>query len=405
MTTTQAIHIEGLSKCYRIGHQREKTLGGTLLQRLSLPGRRRDEEIFWALDDVHLEVQQGEVLGIIGRNGAGKTTLLKLLSRITYPTRGSFTIRGRVASLLEVGTGFHPELSGRENIFLNGTILGMTRSEVRERFDEIVDFSGVEQFLDTPVKRYSSGMFVRLAFSIAAHLDPEVLIIDEVLAVGDAAFQRKCLGKMGEVARRGRTVLFVSHNMGAVKQLCTRAVMIEKGRIAFRGNTGDTIAAYYSGQEAEMTGYRQRYGNRRAEFISWSMTGDDGLPRTEFRMGEAIMLLFNVRFNDKVVELDFGISIRDHAGEPLTHILNHDERYGISGEKGQERQFSVRMPQVMLSPGKYAISVGMEKFAEDMDVMEDAFSFSMIQGEGIGRTTPYPSNVRFYLPCEWRTTP
>ncbi|MFC4677501.1 ABC transporter ATP-binding protein [Desulfovibrio legallii] len=231
------ISVEGLGKSYTIRHEgqtRYKSLREELFklpQRL-LQRRCQNQEEFWALKDVSFDVMPGDRVGIIGRNGAGKSTLLKLLSRITEPTTGRITLRGRVASLLEVGTGFHPELTGRENIFLNGAILGMSRAEVRRKFDEIVDFAGVEKFLDTPVKRYSSGMYVRLAFAVAAHLEPEILIVDEVLAVGDAEFQKKCLGKMEEVGKEGRTVLFVSHNMGAIQQLCSRALMLQHGSLA-----------------------------------------------------------------------------------------------------------------------------------------------------------------------------
>ena len=215
--------------------------------------KQNSEEDFWVLKDVSFEIKQGEVVGIIGRNGAGKSTLLKILSRITEPTKGRITLRGRVASLLEVGTGFHPELTGRENIFLNGAILGMTRAEIRAKFDEIVAFSEVEKFLDTPVKRYSSGMYVRLAFAVAAHLEPEILVVDEVLAVGDAAFQKKCLGKMQEVARGdGRTILFVSHNIGAVSSLCTRGIYLKSGRLGITGEMQTVIHAYM----AENVGHR-----------------------------------------------------------------------------------------------------------------------------------------------------
>ena len=206
--------------------------------------KKGDSDLVWALRDINFEVQQGEVLGIIGRNGAGKSTLLKLLSRVTQPTTGSIKVRGRIASLLEVGTGFHPELSGRENIFLNGAILGMTKAEIRSKFDEIVDFSGVERYIDTPVKRYSSGMYVRLAFAVAAHLEPEILIIDEVLAVGDAEFQKKCLGKMKDVSGQGRTVLFVSHNMVAVKTLCTRGILLENGMVKYAGLSDSAVSEY-----------------------------------------------------------------------------------------------------------------------------------------------------------------
>jgi len=253
------ISVENLGKKYRIKHQAERQRYTALRDVLSNKvkdlfkkrktenGKRKSEEDFWALKDVSFEVKRGEVVGIIGRNGAGKSTLLKVLSRITEPTTGRVHLKGRVASLLEVGTGFHPELTGRENIFLNGAILGMSRAEIRKKFDEIVAFAEVEKFLDTPVKRYSSGMYVRLAFAVAAHLEPEILIVDEVLAVGDSEFQKKCLGKMQSVAsKEGRTVLFVSHNMQAVTSLCTAAILIQNGKIAIFGDTSRVIMQYLS---------------------------------------------------------------------------------------------------------------------------------------------------------------
>jgi lipopolysaccharide transport system ATP-binding protein len=250
------IRIENLGKKYFLKHQqgaqRYHALRDVLAHRLKtgfgLWGRNgtsgSSTEEFWALKEINFEVNEGEVMGIIGRNGAGKSTLLKVLSRITEPTTGRVTLNGRVASLLEVGTGFHPELTGRENIFLNGSILGMTRREIAQKFDEIVAFADVEKFLDTPVKRYSSGMYVRLAFAVAAHLEPEILVVDEVLAVGDAAFQKKCLGKMGEVAKGGRTVLFVSHNMGVIQSLCQSVVRLQAGQLVGRGNVADQILEY-----------------------------------------------------------------------------------------------------------------------------------------------------------------
>ena len=250
------IRIENLSKSYRIEHGRQRgeyrTLRESLTDAATWPLRKLrgqsngSVEEFWALKDINLEIQQGEVVGIIGRNGAGKSTLLKILSRITAPTTGRVELHGRVGSLLEVGTGFHNELTGRENIFLNGSILGMTKSEIQKNFDSIVDFSGIEKFLDTPVKRYSSGMYVRLAFAVAAHLEPEIMIVDEVLAVGDAEFQKKCMGKMSEVAKGGRTILFVSHNMIAVNKLCSRAVLLEKGQLMEDGLPCSITNSYLS---------------------------------------------------------------------------------------------------------------------------------------------------------------
>lgn len=248
-----AIRVEHLSKQYRLGGRQAgyRTFREAMLKSLAAPvrwmrGERKTIETFWALDDVSFEIKQGEALGIIGRNGAGKSTLLKILSRITKPTKGRVDLYGRVASLLEVGTGFHPELSGRDNIYLNAAILGMNRAEINRKFDEIVDFAEVEKFLDTPVKYYSSGMYVRLAFSVAAHLEPEILIVDEVLAVGDAEFQKKCLGKMDDVAHEGRTVLFVSHNMAAIRKLCTNGILLEHGSIVKSGNI-DVVVEAYSG--------------------------------------------------------------------------------------------------------------------------------------------------------------
>lgn len=244
-----AIRIEGLSKVYRLGETHENTFSDRLVQIGRTLFRRRQRERtapvdFWALRDINLDIREGEAIGIIGGNGAGKSTLLKILSRITPPTTGRAVVRGRLSSLLEVGTGFHPELTGRENVYLNGTILGMRKAEVARKFDEIVAFSGVEQFIDTPVKRYSSGMYVRLAFAVAAHLEPDVLIIDEVLAVGDAEFQKRCLGKMGDVAREGRTVLFVSHNMAAIQKLCSQAVWLKNGHLERVGNPAEVVCDY-----------------------------------------------------------------------------------------------------------------------------------------------------------------
>jgi len=254
--TQPAIKVEGLYKEYVVGHANQRhdtfyelltsTLKAPLKRLRSLGGEAEEKERFWALQDVNFEVQPGEVVGIIGRNGAGKSTLLKILSRITAPTKGRVEVRGRLASLLEVGTGFHPELSGRENIYLNATILGMGQKEINRKFDEIVEFSGVEKFLDTPVKRYSSGMYVRLAFSVAAHVEADILLVDEVLAVGDADFQKRCLGMMGDVARGGRTVLFVSHNLTALRNLCTSGLLLESGRPKALGKIGDVLNQYSS---------------------------------------------------------------------------------------------------------------------------------------------------------------
>lgn len=262
-----AISVRNLSKVYSIGSRnlQLQTFGEAVVERLRRPLRRKPQQNFWALKDISFDVKKGEVVGIIGRNGAGKSTLLKVLSRITEPTAGRIKLFGRIGSLLEVGTGFHPELTGRENIYLNGAILGMSRAEIRKQFDAIVDFAEVERFLDTPVKRYSSGMYVRLAFAVAAHLDPEILVIDEVLAVGDMQFHRKCLGKMSEVARAGRTVLFVSHNMAAVRQLCTAALLLTEGRCIVQGTVQDCMQLYLKREqhkEAAIARLVRHFGDR-----------------------------------------------------------------------------------------------------------------------------------------------
>jgi lipopolysaccharide transport system ATP-binding protein len=283
------IRVDNLSKKYILSYQQEGTYRYKALRDVIATGTKSfvknfvksaaskvpdtSREEFWALKGISFEVKQGEAVGIIGRNGAGKSTLLKLLSRITEPTNGNIAIKGRVASLLEVGTGFHPELTGRENIFLNGAILGMGRVEIKQKFDEIVAFAEVEQFLDTPVKRYSSGMYVRLAFSVAAHLEPEILIVDEVLAVGDSAFQKKCLGKMGDVAtKEGRTVLFVSHSMQAITQLTKRCVLLSKGDIQFDGHTDKAVRLYIAGQQTsdELPAYYQAPANKTGNHVAWA---------------------------------------------------------------------------------------------------------------------------------------
>ena len=324
--TQPAIRMERLTKRYRIGERAPyRTLRGVLNRALAPPFLRRRparaeaEDYVWAVNDVTFDVEQGEVLGLIGRNGAGKSTLLKLIARITEPTSGHAEVRGVLGALLEVGTGFHLELTGRENIYLNGAILGMRRAAINRRFDEIVDFSGVERFLDTPVKHYSSGMFLRLAFSVAAHLEPDILVVDEVLAVGDAEFQRKCLGKVHDVSSEGRTVLLVSHNLAAVTGLCSRTVWLDQGGVAAIGETEDVVRRYLAASEAgaggDLAERRDREGTGRLRFTAFRVESADGAPVQAVMSGDSVRL---------VAEYAAEPGIRDVTARfQLTNSLGH----------------------------------------------------------------------------------
>jgi lipopolysaccharide transport system ATP-binding protein len=305
------IHVEGLGKRYRVG-QRESyhALRDVLARAFASPFRRkRPIDFLWALEDINFDVKQGEVVGLIGRNGAGKTTLLKLLSRITRPTSGFAEIRGRVGSLLEVGTGFHPELTGRENVYLSGAILGMSKREIDSKHDAIVEFAGVERFLDSPLKHYSTGMQMRLAFSVAAHLEPEILLVDEVLAVGDMQFQKKCLGKMGEVAKTGRTIVFVSHQMNQIRRLCERVIWIDAGGVARDGSASEVVAAYEAEMSSgEATGTSTARGER-TRFVSWAIREAPAtLPNNLATMGR-VTVVFTVKVHEPVKEGHHGIAL------------------------------------------------------------------------------------------------
>jgi lipopolysaccharide transport system ATP-binding protein len=328
-----AIRVENLSKRYRIGEREPyKTLRDTIAKAVSSPFHRirnssgqpsvvgGHNNFIWALKDVSFEIKQGEVVGIIGRNGAGKTTLLKILSRITEPTEGYAEVRGRVGSLLEVGTGFHPELTGRENIYLNGAILGMKKREIDRKFDEIVEFAEIEKFIDTPVKRYSSGMYVRLAFAVAAHLEPEILLVDEVLAVGDAAFQKKCLGKMGDVAKEGRTVLFVSHNMDAIRKLCPRAIRLDNGNIKSVGSTDSVITQYLGDGALEITPYVSLPtipSDSPGTGISLQFFASDGTSRAWFHLDEPWQIVFEFEIFKPTAHVIAAVGIVTFGSVPI----------------------------------------------------------------------------------------
>ncbi|PWB67742.1 MAG: ABC transporter ATP-binding protein [Holophagae bacterium] len=331
--TAPAIRAEGIGKRYRLGeHHSFGSLRETLVDRLRSIGRARpdaEKASIWALRDVSFEITPGEAVGIIGRNGAGKSTLLKVLSRITEPTEGRAEIRGRVGSLLEVGTGFHPELTGRENIFLNGAILGMRRTEIAAKFDEIVAFAEVERFIDTPVKRYSSGMYLRLAFAVAAHLEPEILLVDEVLAVGDLAFQKKCLGRMKSVSQEGRTVLFVSHNLAAIRSLCSRAMLLQDGRLEAAGPVDEVIELYVrdaAASAAATVKLPRPAGADTAVGVSLQFTTEDGQPRTEFRLNEPWRIRFDFECLREADHVIAGVGICTLEGIPITTLYSQPSR-------------------------------------------------------------------------------
>ena len=384
--TNSAIKVENVSKKYQLG-----SIGSTSLREAlsssfrSLFFRSKSErQEFVAVNDVSFDIGEGEVVGLIGRNGAGKSTLLKILSRITEPTAGRITTRGRISSLLEVGTGFHPELTGRENIFLNRSILGMHRAEIRRKFDEIVSFSGVEAFLDTPVKRYSSGMFVRLAFSVAAHLEPEILVIDEVLSVGDAEFQRKCLGKMNDVAGHGRTILFVSHNMAAVSNLCSRCIYLQSGSVTDDGAPAEIIAKYLSSNIAESEGDgifalestpRSR-GKQFAIKRGWFENADGEITRNVL-LGDSLKICFEYECEQDLVNPGFGFGVETIQGQRVFSLNNY-----MSGVPEREQVCSgvaeLLVPEVLLTPDKYFVSLSVvQNQVEWIDYVEQALSFEV----------------------------
>ncbi|MBI2354862.1 MAG: ABC transporter ATP-binding protein [Deltaproteobacteria bacterium] len=353
---------------------------------VSSPQSPTSEE-FWALKDVSFEVKQGDRIGIIGRNGAGKSTLLKILSRITEPTTGSVRIKGRVASLLEVGTGFHPELTGRENIYLNGAILGMSRAEIRKKFDEIVDFAEIEKFLDTPVKRYSSGMYVRLAFAVAAHLEPEILVVDEVLAVGDAKFQKKCLAKMEAVGKEGRTVLFVSHNMAAIQSLCPRACLLESGRLIQIGASDEVVSAYFgavfsTSGDRELSERRDRVGGSSLRLISFDVVDSDGESMTDIPCGKraSIEIKFQV-FSNSISNLRFGISLIDKGNGRYVTELNsyYGSKEIYSCEQGVHK-FAFIVNRMPLAPGQYNLNFIVTSGLEVLDWIKDASQLRVSDG-------------------------
>jgi len=409
-----AIRAEKLSKKYSLGAAKvhHNTLRDHLvgsLKSLFKKERRpsQDASIFWALQGVSLEIKQGEVVGIIGRNGAGKSTLLKILARITDPTTGMAEIHGRVGSLLEVGTGFHSELTGRENTYLNGAVLGMTKKEIDRKFDEIVAFAEVERFVDTPVKHYSSGMYLRLAFAVAAHLEPEILLIDEVLAVGDIAFQRKCLGKMGDVAKQGRTILFVSHNMAAVESLCSTAYLLENGQLVESGMTKTVIDAYLSTIptlcNTSLEHRPDREGSGRLRFTDIELRLDEGVPTEVAQTGKT--LLISVAYtstSDTLKNVEMSIDIFAQNGQCMLMLNNEMSGTNFESVPGVGR-FSCRVERFPLSPGQYPITLFCRVNGIIADWVSAAILLTVEPGDfyGTGRL-PHATHGGFLIPQKWQ---
>lgn len=408
-----AIEFNHVSKQYRLGLVSTRTLSHDLnrwwtvnirgkedpylkIGSVNDRSKKADSEYVWALKDIDFKVEQGDVVGIIGRNGAGKSTLLKLLSKVTGPTTGTINARGRIGSLLEVGTGFHPEMTGRENIFLNGAILGMTKAEISKKLDGIIDFSGCERYIDTPVKRYSSGMTVRLGFAVAAFLEPEILVVDEVLAVGDAEFQEKAIGKMKDVSSgEGRTVLFVSHNMASIQQLCRHGILLKNGMVEKVGEVGEVVDYYLGGMRS---------------VADFNRTGDGGVRVMDTRVSSGVLTLGD----DLVVEMDLeafrdvdmvdiSFDIEDELGKQMAHVSNHDDQYKIAHmNAGEKRTVCCRMKNINFAPGCYTAAIWIGNPYSTYDKIMGCIRFRVEQnGVFIKRVTPYCSYSKVVLQSEW----
>ncbi len=409
-----AIEFDHVSKQYRLGLVSTRTLSHDLNRwwTVNIMGKedpylkigsendrskKADSEYVWALKDIDFKVEQGDVIGIIGRNGAGKSTLLKLLSKVTGPTTGTIKARGRIGSLLEVGTGFHPEMTGRENIYLNGAILGMTKAEISHKLDEIIDFSGCERYIDTPVKRYSSGMTVRLGFAVAAFLEPEILVVDEVLAVGDAEFQKKAIGKMQDVSRgEGRTVLFVSHNMASIQQLCRHGILLKNGMVEKVGDVGDVVDYYLGGMKTVNDFNRTGNGGVRVR--------DSRMSSGTISLGEDLEIVVDLEAVREVEMVDISFDIKDELGNQLAHVSNYDDKYSIPHmNKGEKRTVHCRIKNINLAPGCYTSNIWVGNPYTTYDEVMGCIRFRVTQNEVfIKRITPYDSYSKVVLQSEWR---
>ena len=402
-TVPPSISIRNLGKRYRVNHAQERvpyrTLRDSLSRSLAAPLRRMRAgangaaEDFWALKDVSFEIAPGEVVGVIGRNGAGKSTLLKILSRITKPTTGEVEINGRVGSLLEVGTGFHPELTGRENMYMNGSILGMSRREIRRRFDEIVAFAEIDRFLDTPVKRYSSGMYVRLAFAVAAHLEPEVLLVDEVLAVGDMAFQQKCIGKMRDVSNQGRTILFVSHNMGSLVTLCDKAVRLEQGAVVGYGDCSSQVSSYISSLhricDTSLLSRTDRSGSGVMRLARIRFEDRVGEAVEHILAGDALHVLLDYVADGPIANVSAHLAFYNDLGTPVTYLSStySGDCLPLLPVRGTLR---CAIPELALAPGNYLLNACLQTDSRDADHIAGAASIKIIPGHFFptGKTPP-----------------
>lgn len=394
------IEIEGLSKRYRIGEDASYGRLTESLSNLFSPKRRRlatrDDHI-WALNEVSLQVQRGQALGVIGHNGAGKTTLLKLLSRITEPTAGRAVLYGRVGSLLEVGTGFHPELSGRDNIFLNGAILGMRKAEISAQFDQIVDFAEMARFIDTPVKRYSSGMYVRLAFAVAAHLDTEILIVDEVLAVGDASFQKKCLGKMQTVADQGRTVLFVSHNMQAISTLTDQSILLDRGRSIAYGPTSEVVDRYQRELETAPSSYRGSGSGDQPSVKEVDVR--TSRPGNVHVVGEPIEFMFTLDVPTPTSGTALSFQIHNAWGQPVVHLQVLESEMSLGHQSGVFKVIC-RVPKLRLYIGRYALSVHFADRTGKLETIEGICPFEVVSLE-LREHYWVPGTAAYVEDCSW----
>jgi lipopolysaccharide transport system ATP-binding protein len=416
MSKETIIKVDGLGKHYLLNSsaaQKSDTLYGALMNGLKSVkniGARTERVDFWALKDVSFEIERGDKVGIIGRNGAGKSTLLKILSRITPPTKGRIEITGRVASLLEVGTGFHGDLSGRENIYLNGSILGMTKSEIDRKFDEIVSFAEVEQFLDTPVKRYSSGMYVRLAFAVAAHLEPEILIVDEVLAVGDAAFQKKCIGKMNDVSRDGRTILFVSHHMASIQSLCNKALVLKNGQIDFPLSETNLSLKHYLGvvteQSKSLIALRtDRQGEGNFRFSNIVLKDNNGTVLTAAQTGLDVTFEIEYTLKEKSISnISIAITVYTDEGREMFTLANHlvDQPF-LRINSGNKIHCTVK--KFPLNNGKYLCNIIAYKDNVIQDYIQEAFLLEVEEGDFYGTGKPVPhSNPCFLIDNKWQVS-